>query len=119
MNTICKHCGTVNGPANTLPGSGWIELILWLAWLVPGIIYSVWRRSSRTAPACRACGHRDLVPADSPVGRALMPAGPPAVVRRVRPPTGWDVGIHRITVVVLCVLGLALSLPLLGWLVSR
>lgn len=37
-------------------GSGWIEFILWMAALVPGIIYSIWRRSgdNRVCQKCRS-----------------------------------------------------------------
>ena len=87
---ICKNCGAAH-QGGRLPGSGWIELILWLWVLLPGLIYSIWRRSSR--PACSACGSRDLVPVSAPAGRALVqqhypgglpppPVVPPAVVPR-------------------------------------
>jgi uncharacterized membrane protein YqaE (UPF0057 family) len=67
---VCATCGH-HGP--TVPhtrGSIWIELVLWLCLLVPGLVYSIWRLSTR-APACASCGARQLVPADSPVGRRL------------------------------------------------
>ena len=37
-------------------GNGWIELVLYLFALVPGIIYSIWRRSGdkRVCPKCRS-----------------------------------------------------------------
>jgi hypothetical protein len=67
---ICKSCGTAQHGALALPGSGWIEFILWLCCLVPGLIYSIWRRSKRSA-ACSACGSRELVNTATPIGQAL------------------------------------------------
>lgn len=68
---ICTHCGTVHHGERVLPGSGWIELILWLCYIVPGLIYSIWRRSKKR-PTCAQCGSRDLVPLATPAGKALV-----------------------------------------------
>lgn len=59
-----------------------IEVILWLMFLVPGIIYSIWRLTSRHR-ACAMCGGTGLIPVDSPVGQRLLlehgiPPAPPA-----------------------------------------
>lgn len=59
-----------------------IEVILWLMFLVPGIIYSIWRLTSRHQ-ACAMCGGTGLIPVDSPVGQRLIlehgiPPAPPA-----------------------------------------
>ena len=37
-------------------GNGWIELILYFFYIIPGIIYSVWRRkeSSKVCPKCKS-----------------------------------------------------------------
>ena len=44
-----------------MKGSGWIELILWLCYIIPGLIYSIWRRSS--APSvCPTCHKETLIP---------------------------------------------------------
>lgn len=73
--TRCGHCGeTYVRPK----GSGGVEFVLWLAIILPGLVYSVWRRSSRR-PVCKACGADDLVPPESPAGRELMARyAPPA-----------------------------------------
>lgn len=68
---VCTACGTKGVPRRTTPGSFLIELFLWCCFLVPGLIYSLWRLSSRKA-VCSACGGAQLVPPDSPVGRRLM-----------------------------------------------
>lgn len=67
---VCKRCHTVAEPRKETPGSLAIEVVLWLCFLVPGLVYSLWRLSRRH-DVCRACGSRDLVPLDSPVGRSL------------------------------------------------
>ncbi len=77
MEKVCRDCGTVGEPCRVTKGSIWIELILWLCFLVPGLIYSVWRLSTRY-DACRACGGTGLVPLDSPVGRTLAVPSPVA-----------------------------------------
>jgi hypothetical protein len=46
-----------------------IELVLWLCFAVPGLVYSLWRINSRHQ-ACSACGSRALVPTTSPVAKA-------------------------------------------------
>ena len=67
---VCKQCGTVAEPKSDTPGSFLIEVVLWLCFLVPGLIYSLWRLSRRRL-VCPACGSGELVPVDTPVGRAL------------------------------------------------
>lgn len=87
---ICTRCGTVQKNDRALPGSGWIELVLWLAAVVPGVIYSIWRRSSLTPGRCTSCGSRDLVELTSPVGRKLAeqhyPGPPPRALRPLMAP---------------------------------
>lgn len=68
---ICRNCGHVSDGRPGIKGSGWIELVLWLAVIVPGLIYSIWRRS-RVAPVCPQCGKGDLIPTTSPMGQKLL-----------------------------------------------
>lgn len=69
-NKVCATCGHVGEPDQHTPGSILIELVLWLCLLVPGLIYSFWRISARR-DVCSQCGGSNLLPLDSPVGRAL------------------------------------------------
>jgi len=69
-SSICKQCGTAQYGEHVLPGSGWIEFVLYVVYIVPGIIYSIWRRSKKR-PTCRACGSRDVVSLSTPVGSQL------------------------------------------------
>lgn len=67
---ICTKCGTTTKGKTITKGSFFIELILWLCFFVPGIIYSMWRLSTRYE-ACPECGAVDLVPVNSPAGKKL------------------------------------------------
>jgi hypothetical protein len=66
---ICSACGTVGKPKTETRGSIFIEIILWLCFLVPGLIYTIWRLTTRR-PVCRACGGAQLLPLDTPGGKA-------------------------------------------------
>ena len=61
----CSNCGTVGQPKTVTKGSFAIELVLWLAMLLPGLLYSVWRLSTRHK-ACPGCGAQNMIPVDSP-----------------------------------------------------
>lgn len=52
----CMTCGAEEIPKRNNKGSGLIEIILWLCFVIPGLIYSIWRRSNRpqTCPVCRS-----------------------------------------------------------------
>ena len=67
----CPNCGSVGTPRNRTKGSFWIELILWLCFLVPGLLYSVWRLTTKEA-VCPKCGAPHMIPADSPKARAAL-----------------------------------------------
>ena len=70
-DVICNSCGNVGSSVRQMRGSILIEIVLWLCFLLPGFIYTLWRYTS-TYKMCRACGHADLIPADSPKGRELV-----------------------------------------------
>lgn len=67
---ICPHCGTRGNPTRRTRGHFAIELLLWLCFFIPGIIYSLWRITTRY-DACPACGQGGMIPADSPLGKRL------------------------------------------------
>jgi len=64
----CPTCGTVAPPRSFTKGSFVYELALWICFLLPGVLYSIWRLTSRTkgCPACRST----MIPLDSPKARA-------------------------------------------------
>ena len=66
--TVCEHVGPSRMQTR---GSMGVEVCLWLCFLLPGIVYSLWRRSTR-APVCRVCGSSALVPSNSWVGQRII-----------------------------------------------
>ena len=68
---ICPRCGS-HGPEKVVtPGSFLIELALWLFFLLPGLIYSIWRLTARKK-VCSSCGADGLIPVDTPRGQQLL-----------------------------------------------
>lgn len=66
---ICANCGTASAVPD-MPGNGWIEAVLWLCYMIPGLIYSIWRRSKKST-VCVACGSKNTVPLSTPAGKRL------------------------------------------------
>jgi len=67
---VCTQCGCTGTESQT-KGSFLIELVLWLFFCVPGLIYSIWRLTTR-GKVCSACKSDRLVPASSPTGQNLL-----------------------------------------------
>lgn len=56
----CPNCG-FEGPAKQIvKGSFIVEVALWLLLIIPGIIYSLWRVTSKY-DGCSACGWAHVV----------------------------------------------------------
>jgi hypothetical protein len=68
---ICSACGSRSMPIRPNKGHGLIELVLWLCLFIPGLIYSIWRRSG-LSNRCGSCGSGDVIPVDSPRGQKLL-----------------------------------------------
>ena len=70
---ICLNCGYVGAPRTRVKGSCLIEGILWLTFIVPGIIYTIWRmgRDARLTE-CPKCGAQNMVPVESPAGQNFL-----------------------------------------------
>lgn len=68
---VCESCGTIGYPKTQVKGSLLVEIFLWIIFLIPGIIYSIWRRAS-PKQVCRACGSTSIIPVDSPRGKTLV-----------------------------------------------
>jgi hypothetical protein len=67
---ICPTCGTRTAGRMVTKGSILIELILWCCFIIPGLIYSIWRLTTK-ARVCHQCGTAALVPLNTPVGQKL------------------------------------------------
>lgn len=63
---FCPHCGHIGKPK--VGGSLFITLILLLLWVIPGLIYEIWRTSEKQL-VCEECRHKGLIPASSPVAQ--------------------------------------------------
>jgi hypothetical protein len=68
---ICPNCGFEGRPKRVIKGSIFVELILWIFLIIPGVIYSIWRLSSRY-DACPKCAAPHMIPLDSPRGKKLI-----------------------------------------------
>ncbi len=74
----CANCGTVGAPKRSTKGYFVLEVVLWLFFLLPGLIYSVWRLSTKTW-VCPSCAAPNMVPLDSPRARsARADVAPPS-----------------------------------------
>lgn len=66
---ICTTCGAQTDETRSkTKGSFVIEVVLWLAFVIPGLLYSLWRQSTRQK-VCPACGNATLILANTPDGR--------------------------------------------------
>ena len=67
---VCKECGTVGAPVKSVPGYFLVEVIMYLMFFIPGVIYTLWRVTNATS-GCPKCGGK-MIPADSPEGIKLI-----------------------------------------------
>jgi hypothetical protein len=73
----CMTCGTEAPTKKATRGSILIEIVLWLCFIIPGLIYSLWRLSSRKE-VCSSCGSETLIPLNAPAAanhRRALTAG--------------------------------------------
>lgn len=72
MKMICKRCRTTfEKPKRYMAGSFLTELFLWLLFIVPGLIYSIWRLTTK-AKVCPSCESVEIIPLETPEGRRLQ-----------------------------------------------
>jgi|SRR3990172_10351963 len=68
---VCTVCGYVGKPLYKVKGSVLIEILLWF-FLIPGLIYSIWRLTSGKQWLCPTCNNDSLIPVDTPTGQKLV-----------------------------------------------
>ena len=68
---LCTVCGTVGSTKRHMKGSILTEFLLWCFFLLPGLIYSIWRHST-VAQVCRNCGSPAVIPLSSPVAQQTL-----------------------------------------------
>lgn len=61
----CMTCGTEGPTTARTRGSILIEIVLWLCFIIPGLVYSLWRLTTRRQ-VCKACGAENVVPLNTP-----------------------------------------------------
>ena len=71
VEMYCSNCGTVGKPESYTPGKFGMEVVLWLFFIIPGLIYSIWRIAGRKN-SCPACHSPSLLPLDSPNAKAAL-----------------------------------------------
>ena len=112
---MCLQCGSIGNTKRFMKGSVLTELFLWLFFLLPGLIYSIWRHST-VAQVCSKCGSSNVIPLDSPVARnlqagqaqpnttGLTPPAPSAQENRISPKTALlVVGVFAVLALVIMV----------------
>jgi hypothetical protein len=69
--SICTSCRSIVTPDGRAQGSGGVEILLWLLFIIPGLIYTLWRGSKKiiTCPICHA---PNPIPLATPAGKALV-----------------------------------------------
>lgn len=65
---LCPSCGALGRVTMKRSGHGGLELVLWLCFIVPGVVYSLWRLLTPIV-ICAECGAHPLIKVGSPKGR--------------------------------------------------
>ena len=68
---LCTNCGYQGKPKLVVKGSILIELVLWICFIIPGLIYSIWRLTTKHK-ACPSCGAPNMIPLDSPRAQQML-----------------------------------------------
>lgn len=67
----CTNCGHIGYRLKKKKGSIFITIILILFFILPGILYMLWRGSTKHY-VCSSCGGQTLVPITSPAGVKIL-----------------------------------------------
>lgn len=68
---ICQNCGYMGRANVKLRGSAIVEKLLWCLLLIPGPLYSWWRRQDRQLE-CAGCKTGPLVNLDTKLGQVML-----------------------------------------------
>ena len=67
----CVNCGNVGPGLKSVQGYFFVELLLWVTFIIPGIAYSIWRYCG-PRNVCPRCGLPTMVPGDTPRGQSVI-----------------------------------------------
>ena len=100
---VCSHCGYVGRPVGTIKGSIVLEILMWCLFLLPGIIYTIWRGSTRQK-VCPKCKRSSMIPSDTPLGAKLLKEHgqslPTASQQSGPAPTNWKVLLQVVGILI-------------------
>ena len=69
---ICKNCGNISNPKNRNKGSILVCIVLFLFFIIPGVIYLLWMLSN-PIKICKECnGVNTVLGIETPVGKKLV-----------------------------------------------
>lgn len=104
---ICTTCGYIGNPTRQTKGSFGVEIVLWLFFIIPGLIYSIWRLSSKQS-VCPACKNPTLIPANTPKGQELYEAAKqksPALIETAQKDEEKALKVKIVLIAILVILG--------------
>ena len=68
---VCMECGCQRDPIDAKRGLLVIEIFMWLLYIIPGVIYSIWRRV-RKQKVCSKCRNPSVVLTSSSRAMGVM-----------------------------------------------
>ncbi|CAH1385194.1 hypothetical protein [Candidatus Nitrotoga sp. M5] len=68
---LCTSCGYTGETKTVSKGSIDTEIILWFCFLIPGVIYSIWRYRSQHE-VCSVCDQATIISAHSPEAQKII-----------------------------------------------
>ncbi len=71
QSVVCLHCGHEGVAKIDCKGSALLEAVLWFALILPGLLFSIWRFTTRER-VCDACGQTRLVVSGTPAALAKL-----------------------------------------------
>ncbi len=66
-----RICGNIGRPRTLTKGSSFVELALYLIFCFPGVIYTLWRLTSKVK-VCPHCQGENMLPLGSPIAQKLL-----------------------------------------------
>ena len=69
---VCITCRDIGRSTDFTRGSLLTEIILWICFVVPGFIYSLWRVSTSAKIGCPSCKTPSMVPVRTHVGKIIL-----------------------------------------------